>query len=156
MSSITLDRTTSTGKRAIAALDIAQGAVIHRICHYQIRNTPTYTSVQMSADLHIEEQYLASLNHSCDPNVLINVETLELQAIRDIKAGEELSFFYPSTEWEMDAPFDCLCQSSRCLKKIAGAKFLTIETLSQYMLNRHICTQILGTLTQSSRITQAA
>ncbi|MBD2092036.1 SET domain-containing protein [Microcoleus sp. FACHB-1515] len=156
MTPIMLDRTTRTGKRAVAAIDIAQGTTIHHIRHYQIRHTPTYTSVQLSANLHIEELYLASLNHSCDPNVLINLETLELQAIRDIAVGEELSFFYPSTEWEMDAPFDCLCQSPRCLKRIAGAKYLSIETLSQYTLNRHICVQIFSSLAQASQFVQAA
>lgn len=155
MPPILLDRTALTGKRATAAIDVAQGATIHHIRYYQIRYAPTYTSVQLGVNLHIEESHLASLNHSCDPNVLINLEALQLQAIRDIAVGEELSFFYPSTEWEMDAPFECLCQSPRCLRRIAGAKYLSIETLSQYTLNQHICIQIFNTLAQSSQFAQA-
>lgn len=27
-----------------------------------------------------------------------------------LKEGDELTFFYPSTEWSMAQPFDCLCK----------------------------------------------
>ena len=50
-------------------------------------------------------------------------------ARRDIEKGEELSFFYPSTEWEMQAPFICLCGASNCIHVVAGARFLPLSTL---------------------------
>ena len=78
------------------------------------------------------------LNHSCDPNVVINTSDMNIIAVKDISPQEELTFFYPSTEWEMDQPFECWCGSSQCLKIVKGAKYLSQENRNQYFLNRHI------------------
>ncbi|KAI8057014.1 hypothetical protein BDF22DRAFT_740530 [Syncephalis plumigaleata] len=43
-----------------------------------------------------------------------------LTAARDIASGEEMTFFYPSTEWNMDQPFDCWCGADKLLAKQAG------------------------------------
>ena len=59
-------------------------------------------------------------------------------AARDIEKGEELFFFYPSTEWQMDAPFICLCGSANCINVVAGARFLPLSTLERHYLNPHI------------------
>ena len=56
----------------------------------------------------------------------------------DVAAGEELTFFYPSTEWEMASPFICLCGAPNCIHVVAGARFLPLSTLEQHFLNRHI------------------
>jgi SET domain-containing protein len=37
------------------------------------------------------------INHSCDPNVAFDTTAFKLVALKDIKAGDELVFFYPST-----------------------------------------------------------
>jgi len=34
-------------------------------------------------------------------------------AARDLAADDELTFFYPSTEWSMAEPFDCWCGAER-------------------------------------------
>jgi SET domain-containing protein len=47
------------------------------------------------------------MNHSCDPNVIINVENADdmyFEARRDIAKDEKLGFFYPSTEVIILAP----------------------------------------------------
>lgn len=31
---------------------------------------------------------------------------------RELKEGDELNFFYPSSEWEMRQPFECQCQAT--------------------------------------------
>ena len=95
-------------------------------------------TVQIGRDRHTEVGKLSALNHSCDPNVILDTEHLRMIARRDIEQGEELSFFYPSTEWEMDAPFICLCGSSNCIHVVAGARFLPLSTLENHYLNRHI------------------
>lgn len=61
-----------------------------------------------------------------------------MRAAPDLAAGEELTFFYPSTEWEMDRPFICLCGSPSCVRLVAGAKHLAVETLGRYYINQHI------------------
>jgi hypothetical protein len=69
-----------------------------------------------------------TVNHSCTPNVAFDLshprtsEDIEnsqyptewnLRTLsRPIAKGETLTFFYPSTEWDMGAPFTCACGES--------------------------------------------
>ena len=34
---------------------------------------------------------------------------MELECVRDVKAGDEFTFFYPATESTMSQEFDCHC-----------------------------------------------
>jgi hypothetical protein len=47
-------------------------------------------------------------------------------------------FFYPSTEWSMAQPFDCLCGTPSCRGRITGARDMPPEQLEGVWLNRHI------------------
>jgi hypothetical protein len=114
-----------------------------RLIEFSIRSiqtTPTYLTVQIGENEHFEfdPDHLKHLNHSCDPNVFIDLENLTLLAIRPIRAGEELRFFYPSTEWKMDQPFECHCGSPNCLGAISGAAALSNIQLSNYKLSPYI------------------
>lgn len=61
-----------------------------------------YTTVQISKTHHIElNSDLVFMNHSCDPSAHMNVDSSNVTALKDIKQGDELTFFYPSTEWDM-------------------------------------------------------
>lgn len=115
-----------------------QGEVICEIPTEKVVDKANRYTVQIGQDKHTEVGKLSALNHSCDPNVILDTEHLRMVARRDIEEGEELSFFYPSTEWEMDAPFICLCGSSNCIHVVAGARFLPLSTLENHYLNRHI------------------
>jgi hypothetical protein len=127
------------GARLITDQPIRQGDVISQISGYRLVSTATYQTVQIGPQVHIEELgVLAYLNHSCQPNTRIDATALQVVALCDIAAGEELNFFYPSTEWEMDRPFICLCGSPQCVRLVAGAKYLSIDTLSRYFINQHI------------------
>lgn len=73
-----------------------------------------------------------------------------------VKKGGDLTFFYPSTEWDMAQGFTCSCGAKvrcvmpiassstdslpqNCLGKINGAKYLTIEQLEERgLVNEHI------------------
>jgi hypothetical protein len=46
-----------------------------------------------------------------------------------LRIGEELTFFYPSTEWDMDQGFSCFCGSKACLGYISGAKHMDAAQL---------------------------
>jgi hypothetical protein len=116
----------------------AKGEVICEIPTEKVFSKANRYTVQIGPDKHTEVGKLAALNHSCDPNVILDTERLLMVARRDIVKDEELSFFYPSTEWEMDAPFICLCGSSNCIHVVAGARFLPLSTLEKHYLNRHI------------------
>jgi len=116
----------------------AKGEMICEIPTEKVVNKANRFTVQIGRDKHTDVGKLAALNHSCAPNVILDTERLLMYACRDIEKGEELSFFYPSTEWEMDAPFICLCGSSNCIHVVAGARFLPLSTLEHHYLNPHI------------------
>lgn len=105
-----------------------------------IQSTPTYLTVQIGENEHFEfdPDYLKFMNHGCDPNVFIDLDTLTLVAIKPINEGEELRFFYPSTEWKMDQPFECTCGFSNCIGTISGAHKLSKTQLSAYKLSPYI------------------
>lgn len=127
------------GARLITDEPIRAGALICAITGYRTTTEPTYQTVQIGENLHIEELgVLAYLNHSCQPNTAVDTTAMTVTALRDINADVELNFFYPSTEWVMDRPFICLCGAAQCVRLVAGAKYLSIDTLARYFINKHI------------------
>ncbi|KAF9967683.1 hypothetical protein BGZ70_008661 [Mortierella alpina] len=98
-----------------------------------------YTSVQIGKTEHIElNSDLVFMNHSCNPTVSLDTDTMTVVAVVDLKEGDNLTFFYPSSAWEMDQPFPCWCGAELCVKNIQGAKFLSKETMSRYFVTKHI------------------
>jgi len=85
-----------------------------------------------------EDQFLEStvkfddyLNHSCNPNCHIDWRSLNLVASRNIKEGEELTFDYNTSEYDLldmgNFTFNCNCQAENCLREIRGFKYLSPE-----------------------------
>lgn len=64
----------------------------------------------------------APQNHSCDPNT--NYEGLNVVAIRDIPAGEELTLDYATFLDETTEPFVCQCGAENCREYIIGTRSL--------------------------------
>ncbi|EST08591.1 SET domain protein [Kalmanozyma brasiliensis GHG001] len=114
--------------------------------HADFASAKSYSTVQTGPETHIElNSDLLYCNHSCDPNVAFVIgdardkASWKARAEKDIKKGDILTFFYPSTEWHMSQPFDCSCgSSSHCLGKIDGAHSIPEETLKKYFVNQHI------------------
>jgi len=101
---------------------------------------PTYATVQMGRDQHLNlNSDLLYINHSCDPSLFFDTGNLQIiTGPNGLQPGDELTFFYPSTEWHMAQPFDCLCGSANCRGRIAGAKDMSEEKLLGAWLNGHI------------------
>ncbi|HEY4721256.1 MAG TPA: SET domain-containing protein-lysine N-methyltransferase [Anaerolineae bacterium] len=138
------------GARLITDEPYQRGQIIYHISGHRVTSQPTYQTIQIGPKLHIEELgVLAYLNHSCQPNTVVNTTDLTVIAARDIAVGDELNFFYPSTEWEMDRPFICLCGAPQCVRLVAGAKYLAIDTLSRYFVNQHIRDMVFASLAQT-------
>lgn len=60
------------------------------------------------------------MNHSCEPNCKIN-DDLTVETVREVHAGEELTFCYNITRdgedpgsWDPRWTFTCRCGSPRC------------------------------------------
>lgn len=120
------------------------GEVIADFSAGTIAAEPTYLTVQVGISKHItlQPEFLQYINHSCDPNVFFNTTTMQLVALKRIECEEEMTFFYPSTEWKMTQSFDCYCGSPKCIGKIKGASFLSAELQSQYRFTDFIQQQL--------------
>jgi len=91
---------------------------------------PTRTSIQVGEDQHMESELGGFMNHHCEPNCKIIVGSwhdvtlklngveIKVEAIQDIKEGDELTFNYNETEHSISNPFNCRCHD----KPITGGR----------------------------------
>lgn len=71
------------------------------------------------------------VNHSCDPNLGISGNVV-LKAMRDIDAGEELTFDYAMCDSDDYDEFVCECNQPGCRGKITGSDWLLPELQERY------------------------
>jgi len=87
----------------------------------------------MTHNQFIDSQYLVPedfINHSCSPNIKLDVAKRWFIAIKDIKKNSEITFNYCTTEWDMrgyGTDFLCRCGSPKCYGHVRGFKYLTKE-----------------------------
>lgn len=131
-------------KSLFAAREVEPFIVVSELNHENILPTPTRYTVQIEEKQHLKlkPEYLQYINHSCQPNVFFDLKKMEIISLRQIEKGEEITFFYPSTEWKMTEPFKCRCGSENCLNNIEGAVALSKDILTKYRLNRYIIEKI--------------
>ena len=103
-------------------------------------NVPNYLTIQIDTNTHISlsPEFLQYTNHSCNPNVFFDTNSMQLIALKEISANDHLCFFYPSTELDMARPFECKCGSNNCLNTIRGALHVPMDLLLQYKLTDFI------------------
>ncbi len=102
----------------------------------EITEHPSKYSVQIGERQHLEphsqdptdiNSLIHFFNHSCDPSTRIDFEDLAVRALRDLEPGEEVTFNYNTTEFEMANPFTCHCNAKYCLGYISGFKNLPVN-----------------------------
>lgn len=73
------------------------------------------------------------MNHSCNPNVW-HEDEVTLTARRDIKPNEELTLDYALDEADEDfvKPWECICGSPLCRKRITGKDWRIPELQKRY------------------------
>jgi hypothetical protein len=138
-------QSSSNQQNALFALQSFQpGEVIADFFAGTIASEPTYLTVQVDVGKHItlQPEFLQYINHSCEPNVFFNTSTMQLVALKHIQQEEEMTFFYPSTEWDMTQPFNCYCGHANCLGQIRGAAYLNQKQSKQYVLTDFIQQQL--------------
>lgn len=138
-------RNPATGQYSLHAITFFdQGDVICSFEAASMHDTPSYLTLQTGVHLHIMllPESLQYTNHSCDPNVFFDTGIMQLIALKPIQPDDELTFFYPSTEWQMAQTFTCNCKSRSCLGTIAGASVISMEQLKKYKLNSFILMQL--------------
>ena len=90
------------GAGYFAASDIAGGAVVH----------------------------VSGLNHSCDPNLVWSGD--RLVALRDIAAGEELTYDYATAITDPQFLLRCHCETYRCRQLVTGDDWQIPELRLRY------------------------
>jgi hypothetical protein len=120
------------------------GDVIATFSAGTISAEPTYLTVQVGIRRHItlDPEFLQYINHGCDPNVFFNTTTMEVVALKHISPEDEMTFFYPSTEWKMTQRFACYCGSPQCLGEIKGAAYLSRAAVEKYRFTDFIQQQL--------------
>jgi hypothetical protein len=132
---------TATNQKSLhATVSTKPGQVLSKFNAGITQAYATYLTVQTDVNTHItlQPEFLQYINHSCNPNVFFNTTTMELVCLKALQPGDELTFFYPSTEWDMSQPFVCNCKDAHCLQLINGAAHLDKSTLQKYKLTDFI------------------
>jgi hypothetical protein len=150
---------------SVAVVDLAHGAALfatrdfargERILLIEGRTQrhPTRYSIQIDHGLHIEADGALPeaemrvrhpwrfLNHSCDP--VARIEGDGLYARSAIRAGQEITFDYTTTEADMAEPFDCRCGTPRCVGRVQG--FLHLAPREQQARRTHLAPHIMRLL----------
>jgi hypothetical protein len=94
-------------------MDYKEGAVVYVLSDVLVSKKKTRTSICVGSDKNVEDKVGMYINHSCTPSC--EIDGFNVVALRDIMAGEEVTFDY-SSEGELAAPFFCNC----CGKYIDG------------------------------------
>ena len=101
------------------------------------RSTPTRFSVQVGRGVHLDQDDARNaddrvarypwryMNHHCEPST--EIRDRYVIARRDIAGGEDVTFDYNTTEYDLAEPFACRCGSARCVGVVRGARHLTAE-----------------------------
>jgi len=125
-----------------------------------ISDHQTRYSIQINWDKHLDPDEPAKyLNHSCDPNMGIHsgADMLpEFIALRDIQAGEELTFDYAMSEYKHyprldpteDFDLSCHCSADDCRSKLGyyseldeSLKEKYAGYISAYLVNHQVGTK---------------
>jgi hypothetical protein len=133
--------TSDRGRGLVATTAVAKGKpVIH--LRGSLKEAGKVTDfnrcIQLSENLFYEAEPESPdnfINHHCEPNCYLDFEHLCFKALRDISKGEELSFNYFTTEYDLKKQrqsFVCKCGSPNCKGRITGFKYLPLE--EQYKL----------------------
>lgn len=130
------------GASLVAHREIKYGEIVISLRDLKPQSLRTYQTIQVRDNHHVVEDSLAKLNHSCDPTITIDTVAGVCVAARDIEEGEELNFFYPSTETEMAEPFKCKCESVNCIEYVNGALALPVHVLIGRSLSPHVVTAL--------------
>ena len=127
-----------------AKYDIVSGSFITDLWGPVVDLATPYT-IQVEVNKHVDPVGpLKRTNHSCRPNSKFIFQQRNqngpiqgpdgnyqvvwyLVAKRDIKKGEDITFDYTTTEFEMARGFKCLCGAVECLGEVKGFRFLPAE-----------------------------
>ncbi|MEU0878203.1 SET domain-containing protein-lysine N-methyltransferase [Lentzea sp. NPDC005914] len=122
--------------RLVANRPVAKGELLFTI-DGELTATPTRYTVQIGHGTHVDVPgeydfeaildrfYWRFMNHSCDPTVFIRGRSVI--SLKPVKFGQDITFNYNTTEFDMAEPFGCRCGSVRCTGMVQGFLHLSDE-----------------------------
>ena len=127
----------------VASERIDAGEIIVQSCEEEIQDHRTWRTLQLDQGRHLRNEFLNFVDHSCEPNALLDVDSLALVAIRSIAANTPVTFFYPGSEVELSQSFECQCASDDCLRVVKGGFYLTRKQM-RWALSKGYCTSFMS------------
>lgn len=101
----------------------------------QLRLSQQHRSIQIDDDLFlagaIDPEPGDFVNHSCEPNCGLRGSVLVV-ALRDIEAGEELTYDFAMSDGSDDDEFECHCGADSCRGKVTGHDWMLPELQLRY------------------------
>ena len=98
------------------------GEFIAKITGPEVTSIMQHT-LQIDKDKHLHDTYFSGyFLHSCDPNIKVDMQKLEVWAIKAIKKNTYLYMDYKETEDYLYKTFECNCNASICRGIIRGKK----------------------------------
>jgi hypothetical protein len=117
------------GRGVFAAKAFAPGDTVVMGQAVGIKPERTIYSIQKDWNLHVElDEPARSLNHSCNPNTGVvdnSYGAYDFVATTSILLGEEITFDYETTEYEIIFAGQCLCTTAECRGRAMGFKYRT-------------------------------
>jgi SET domain len=122
--------------RLVANRPVAEGELLFGI-EGELTTTPNRYTVQIGHDAHVDVPgeydfeaildrfYWRFMNHSCDPTVFIRGRSVI--SLKPVSFGQDITFNYNTTEFDMAEPFACRCGSVRCARQVQGFRHLSGE-----------------------------
>jgi len=114
------------------------GAIMDAASFALIRAKVTPAEIQIEDGLFIAprsadevEANILCLNHSCDPNVGVRGQ-ITFVAMRDIRAGTELTIDYAMIDGDPAERMDCACGARQCRTVITGSDWRRPELQQRY------------------------
>lgn len=133
------------GRGLFAIQPIAKGEIVcvkggYILSREAVRNMPAWygsAEISVTGDLCIgprreaeREGSMIMSNHSCDPNIGVQGQIVFV-AMRDIRAGEELTHDWATTDDE-DYTMPCRCGAAGCRKVITGQDWRRKDLQEKY------------------------
>jgi hypothetical protein len=95
--------------------DCETGYSVHELSSREALNEPTRTSIEIDSNLHVEDYFGRYMNHDCNPTC--EIQGYRVVALRNMLAGDEVTFNYEDNETAIASPFVC-----RCCGNLIGGK----------------------------------
>jgi SET domain len=122
--------------RLVANRRISKGELLFTI-EGELTTAPTRYTVQVGRDTHVDVPaeygfeeildrfYWRFMNHSCDPTVFVRGRAVI--SLKPVDFGQDITFNYNTTEFDMAEPFSCRCGNDSCTGSVRGYRHVSAE-----------------------------